>query len=82
VIEIPAILLAASLGYAYAERWTPTGEEPLSFLTFASKLIRGWRFWATVLFIIAELSIAAYIEAEFTFGLLASLGPEPSFLRP
>ena len=82
VIEIPAILLAASLGYAYARRWTPTGEEPLSFLAFATRLIRGRRFWATVLFIIAELSIAAYVEAEFTFGLLASLDPEPSFLRP
>lgn len=71
VVELPTVIFSASLGYSYVAGWMSRKSEDLRFTGYASRLIRSKGLWLTVVFIVAELSVAAYIEGEVTVQLAA-----------
>lgn len=69
VIELPTVIFSAGLGYMYAMMWMRRKDDAVDFHKYAARLLKSRGLWLTVGFIIAELSVAAYIEGEVTIQL-------------
>ncbi len=71
-IELPVTLFASSLGYFYLNGWISIGGEAGTFPSYAIGLLKRRMIWLTIAFLIGELLVAAYIEAEITSRLMSS----------